>query len=442
MVKFENDSCLIDTEYNIITYDEAFVCCVGEDAVDSVLKSVDERDLDKFKNAVTECLEGDVEYLCYRIKSHTGRSIWVVAQFESGGVDDTKCVMIHFNDIDMLKENNKDNFLDILDKTAIQDYAKSLIEQNKRFYLCIIDLDNFKNINDTYGHLYGDEVLISVSRALKEYTENTGVVGRFGGDEMMVILDKVTSYGELRVVMKNIRQGIEALYAESESNVKLTVSIGVSLFPDNSTKYDDLFKIADNMLYRAKAKGKNRYIIYEPAIHGDVLKAVEAKHEHMNASSMSKDELILKMLDLFVEKKTMSMKIALQVVCDVFELDEAALFLKGNLTDAGTNFWAVYDMPYVNALFPGEEEFSWRFDSNGLAVVNHVADLVEKSPKAYDYLSTQGIESIVVYRFMFNGNMCYITFAKRSKASRKWEDKDVSYLTLIGRMFELEQVNR
>lgn len=442
MIKFENDSCLIDTEYNIITCDEAYVCFVGDDKTSNMLDTVYPDDVEKFKASVEQCKSGEQIYLAYRIVSHAGRPSWVIALFESGAIDDQITIMIHLNDVTTVGMSNKDNFLNVLDKAAIVDYAQQLMEANKSFYMCIIDLDDFRNINDNYGHLFGDEVLVNVSRALKELIEGLGVVGRFGGDEMMLVLDGVSTYGELRIVMKNVRQGIEALYEEMGEKLKITVSIGVVRFPDNSRNYEDLFKIADNMLYRAKAKGKNRYIIYEPAIHGNVLKAAEVKHEHMNADGMSKDDMILEMLDLFVEKKTMSMKIALQVICDVFGLDEAALFTKGKLNESQF-FWSVYDMPYASCAFADDEEdFGWRFDSYGSAVVNHTSELKEKSPKAYEYLTEQGVEAIVVYRFIFREQNCYLTFIRRSKTEGDWEEKDVTVLTLVGRMFELEQYNR
>ena len=102
MIKFENDSCLIDTAYNIITCDDAFEGRVGKNALDNVLTSVDKRDLEKFQNAVQECLEGEDIYLCYRVISQAGRIVWVVAQLESGGVDDTRCIMIHFKNLEIL----------------------------------------------------------------------------------------------------------------------------------------------------------------------------------------------------------------------------------------------------------------------------------------------------------------------------------------------------
>ncbi len=128
--------------------------------------------------------------------------------------------------------------------------------------LIMFDLDHFKNVNDTYGHLAGDEVLRQVSLALKQTVRETDIVGRYGGEEFGVIVsDSDLKAGE--GLAERIRKSIEQLKIVYEGQaIPVTVSLGVAEFQSDMPSHEKLIACADQALYHAKETGRNRWASY------------------------------------------------------------------------------------------------------------------------------------------------------------------------------------
>ncbi len=130
--------------------------------------------------------------------------------------------------------------------------------------LLILDVDNFKNFNDTMGHPAGDEVLRKLARILKETVRENDIVARYGGEEFAVILPQVEKDGAF-ILAERIRENIEKTYFEHEEIQplgKVTVSIGGANLPDDADDYQSLVNRADMALYKAKNTGRNRVVIF------------------------------------------------------------------------------------------------------------------------------------------------------------------------------------
>ncbi len=131
--------------------------------------------------------------------------------------------------------------------------------------LLILDLDDFKRYNDTFGHPAGDKVLQAVARILLQATRKMDLVARYGGEEFVVLLPE-TSTEPARQVAERIRQQVAKLHtmAAYEVRTPLTISIGVATLPDHAQTQTDLLLAADVALYQAKQKGKNRVEVFRP----------------------------------------------------------------------------------------------------------------------------------------------------------------------------------
>lgn len=126
----------------------------------------------------------------------------------------------------------------------------------------MIDIDYFKNYNDTYGHLVGDVVLKHIVALVKDNTREVDLVGRFGGEEFCVILPE-TNKDEAQVVSERIREVVEKYgFKAYDEMTSVTVSIGVATFPDDCNSSDDLIENSDKALYQAKSAGRNKVCIY------------------------------------------------------------------------------------------------------------------------------------------------------------------------------------
>ncbi len=135
-----------------------------------------------------------------------------------------------------------------------------------RFALLFIDLDRFKDINDTLGHHSGDDLLVEITTRLKAALRESDIVARFGGDEFVVVLPEVDAASTVTVVDKLMRQACRSFRIERHE-FHPTLSIGISLFPDDSDKLDELMRNADLAMYKAKAEGRNQYHFYTPAMN-------------------------------------------------------------------------------------------------------------------------------------------------------------------------------
>ncbi|MEF9915994.1 MAG: sensor domain-containing diguanylate cyclase [Lachnospiraceae bacterium] len=134
-------------------------------------------------------------------------------------------------------------------------------EQQHAFF--IVDIDNFKEVNDTRGHRMGDHVIIELSAELKAQFREYDIVGRIGGDEFAVLMKHVDSMAALQNKMERLCNKINNKDFGQGESIHITCSIGVALFPKDGVTYSALFEKADQALYYAKGHGKNSFYIYQ-----------------------------------------------------------------------------------------------------------------------------------------------------------------------------------
>lgn len=170
------------------------------------------------------------------------------------------------------KPEGRDFFTGLYSKKACEALVNDTIKMasGNLHYMIMMDVDNFKNINDLYGHLCGDQVILKMAEILNKAVAGRGVVGRFGGDEFFIFTKSVESETALRSMLTYIKKAMKQEFQDQFGGDGLTASMGVVAHPAYGDTYDNLFKKADKCLYIAKEKGKNRFIIYDPVKHGDV----------------------------------------------------------------------------------------------------------------------------------------------------------------------------
>ena len=132
-------------------------------------------------------------------------------------------------------------------------------EAEKRFALILFDLDLFKNANDQYGHVFGDQVLRAVAHRLQKVVRNSDVVARAGGDEFMIFLEYKA---DIDSAAKRIFTSLNGTY----NGFDTTISMGIALAPTDATEYEKLFHYADQALYTVKHKGRNGYCFYDKSM--------------------------------------------------------------------------------------------------------------------------------------------------------------------------------
>ena len=166
-------------------------------------------------------------------------------------------------------ESRKDALTGLLNKGVFEEemakffsrYQRGLALDHHAIY--IMDIDNFKGINDTYGHIFGDYVLEQYANQLKEVFQEQALVGRIGGDEFAVLKKKIVSRPEAEKYAKQLNAKVREM--ELKNGAKITTSIGIAIFPVDGQEFRGVFRAADIALYEVKNNGKDGYAFYNEA---------------------------------------------------------------------------------------------------------------------------------------------------------------------------------
>lgn len=140
----------------------------------------------------------------------------------------------------------------------------------ERLAVCLLDLDGFKAVNDELGHQAGDRLLRKVARRLKDTLRSEDTAARIGGDEFALLIGELNTSGQCEYVLKRILDALATPYVIDDTEVRVTASIGATLFPADSVDPDQLLRHADHAMYTAKLAGKNRFSLFDPTLESRV----------------------------------------------------------------------------------------------------------------------------------------------------------------------------
>lgn len=156
-----------------------------------------------------------------------------------------------------------DHLTYILNRRAIINELQNEVTRAERYNsqlsVSIIDVDHFKSINDSFGHAVGDKVLQKVAQCLRDGIRHPDIVGRYGGEEFIIILPSSDSIAASEQASRLVKQMRETLISIKEHNIQVTLSIGVAELKTGIDTWDTLLNRADNAMYKAKKKGRDRW---------------------------------------------------------------------------------------------------------------------------------------------------------------------------------------
>ena len=136
------------------------------------------------------------------------------------------------------------------------------VPQGQQAVFLLIDLDNFKNLNDSLGHLAGDQALVDVANVLKNSFCDDAIISRFGGDEFVVFVKNIQDIKLFNRLISRLLQQLDLYYQSEKDQINIQASIGIALAPIDGRDMNTLYLKADKALYQAKEGGKNRYKYY------------------------------------------------------------------------------------------------------------------------------------------------------------------------------------
>jgi diguanylate cyclase (GGDEF)-like protein len=164
----------------------------------------------------------------------------------------------------------KDSLTGLANRYHFEEALKVLVVNNKRSHnhiaLFMLDLDHFKNVNDTYGHDTGDQLLKQVTLRIKQCLRGNELFGRLGGDEFAILITGLKLLEDTTVVAQRIIQSLDMPFHIDGHHIQCSVSIGIAMYPHNTNSAETLTKYADIAMYRAKKQGRNQLCYFEKSM--------------------------------------------------------------------------------------------------------------------------------------------------------------------------------
>lgn len=168
------------------------------------------------------------------------------------------------------EQANFDALTGLPNRRLLRERLEQEIKKSRRdglqLAILFIDLDHFKEVNDTLGHDSGDQLLIEATRRIKECLRESDTVARMGGDEFTVILTELFDVSSIERILQKLLRTLASAFRLGDEQVFVSASIGVTMYPFDATAIEDLFKNADQALYVAKGAGRNRFSFFTPAL--------------------------------------------------------------------------------------------------------------------------------------------------------------------------------
>lgn len=184
------------------------------------------------------------------------------------------------------EKNKKLAYIDCLtglpNRTAFSEYLDYKMTELKRSHILsvmYIDLDNFKEVNDTLGHSYGDELLIDVAERLKQIIDDNDYLARFGGDEFIILTENIINMWEYEEKIKKVQKVFSYPFVLALKEYFVTISIGIARAPQDGQNAQQMLRSVDVALYAAKESGKNVYCFYDEFMNEKLLDKIEIQSQ-------------------------------------------------------------------------------------------------------------------------------------------------------------------
>ena len=296
-------------------------------------------------------------------------------------------------------------------------FVRSLIAEQIPFTFAMIDLDNFKFINDSLGHTAGDKVLTTVSKRLAEFVDGFGIVGRFGGDELLMIdLEHINTEEKISFFERLYTNSLALRFTMDFGNGGsfITATLGAASFPEDANNYADLFTLIDKMLYYGKNKGRNCFTVYQ-----------EKKHKELEVSKIAHRGLYtylhqlktsLEEADDFENK----LKAAMPVLSEILKVNDL-YYVRGD-----GRLRAV-----MNPQYEGDASDIAELMVEDLFSENTLDKVKNYSPEFYSTLIEKGFETTLIVRIRKGNDVLGYLVCAVKRSLRIWQENECAVLYYV-----------
>lgn len=397
--------------------------------------------LEVFAGYLKDCVEEFEIQIAARLLSKAGRVDNLVFKGSTFYYNDNKIVMgimiskgrLQIERAYYLTEAAKDCATGLFNKRATMEYAVDRIKRSsgKKVAIIIIDIDNFKNINDSFGHLFGDEVILKISDIIKGAMHARGVAGRFGGDEFMVILEDGVTDERIGMILNSIADQMRWTYKGIRDDVHLTASIGVAKYPENGNTYEELFSKADKALYVAKKNGKDGYVIYDESIHGSIVIQENNNRRHKLGSDWSQSVSSC-ILDLHCNGVA-AIPGVLKTIKELTEVDAVTIFAGKAMKKVFQEGTYKYPIEIMEKYLDGNPYLN-RFAETGFVIVNNIEKFDVGSSNVMVELEKQDIKAFAqCVSYKDNEPFVFVSYDV-FEHGYQWSKEEIDSLMILGKM--------
>ena len=340
---------------------------------------------------------------------------------------------------DLLEELQVDALTKCYNKKTITNFAQKKFSaaSSERTALIIVDLDHFKPVNDAYGHLAGDRVLSDAGVLLRNIVGEGGVVGRYGGDEFLIVMNSVTDETVLRGILQTILVNVSTKFESAFDDIKVTSSIGAAVFPDDGGTFDELFKKADFCLYRAKDKGRNRYVFYRKDLHESLYK--KSVESTTGVKYQGRDVLELRFMSQFMQDLSATpyraIRDILSHMCETYNLNDVTIYYGEEMRrvyNAGNRRAEQSDAKFVD--LPG---FSKMLAGSRFIRIDFPEDIRSDCQDLRDVFAERGIKSTILCILGSPDEITGLVSFNRTKESAQWAEYEVNCAVMFASCFNL-----
>ena len=347
-------------------------------------------------------------------------------------------------ELDLLLRAEKDALTGLYNKGATMQLIQNAIEDSKKDTLnalMIIDLDNFKEVNDLLGHAQGDQVLVDTATALNEIFKGGDIVGRIGGDEFVVFMKNLNAISNADILAGKVVRNVNFSFDYEDRQINVTCSVGVAIFPYHGNDYEELFNKADKAVYTAKANGKCGYRIYDAAttmVYHATRRNTEYNPEKGMEMNRGIEDLVMQVL--FEDKNMESaLKSAIELITAEYNFHRGYVCGNDTLPISRTVHFAATGYETGKET---EEQYELKrvvseilFESFRKVSIIHDYDLT--AAEMHDYFHSEGIKSMLYYPITTHGEFQgAVIFENHEDVQLEFDDSQMEEIRSLMRILE------
>ncbi len=309
----------------------------------------------------------------------------------------------------------------------------------------IVDIDDFKSVNDNLGHYFGDLVLGEVANNLRSKFRDEDIVGRIGGDEFIVFMQNISDEATITDKAEKISAAFNNTYSGKNNTYKISGSIGIARYPIDGNSYEELYKAADKALYQSKLAGKDCYTFYSKEfLDGTMKNRTVLENANRIANSYFDADLVSAVFNLMYETREMesSLNAVMQFIGTRIGSDRCYII---ETFDEGKTYHNTYEWcnkgidPQIDNLrnIKAEllDDFFKNANKNGVYYNNDLKVL--EADGAYDFMHRQGIKSYLHVQAKEKDYVKLFLGLDDCTSERVWNEKDINSVLYAARMISI-----